>query len=520
MAQPNWTDGLNLLGNQSTPSGEYIDTVTPMNPNDPILLGLDPINVPGVAFSSPAKTSQDPFSVAAGQALASGPSHIVPMPYAAVPVQDQENNRSEMPRIPGPTYVPGQWSNGVVKPEHEKAYLASVDAEKSAADEVAKAKGGQSIALAGQHMLAADQAQERLNADVAAHEAQKKQEDDYRAKTQRFIDDAASEKVDPDRYMNSQGTVSRIAMILGSGLGGWSTKGQGPNQMLSMIQKNIDRDIQAQEKDLDTKHRGASNMMNMLGEMRASGLSDSQARATLNAAQWKIAGEKFNAIEASSQDPIYQANASQVKAGLDQKQAEAQMQLDKLRWIPAHTVGGATGILPSESDAKVDLKRVVTAPNGDKILVRSEKEAERLTAASSLIPQLKRNFAEAQAIREDPSWVVSPEKRQRLHTLQALSEPIISKLGDDSVLRESEQKEMRDSVTTFTSVIPGTSDNLMKTSASFDSRLNDMFTKQDAPVVKTGYAQTPYGNTAPYGVYAGRNQSPKGSGMPSGAKKR
>ncbi len=193
--------------------------------------------------------------------------------------------------------------------------------------------------MANRNMLAAEQAQMHAQArqmDLQTQAAEASQQmatqraDEQRARIdagmkdfQRLSDDAVSGKVDPNRYMHDQSTGSRILMAIGAGLGGFvNAKTGAPNAMLDMVQKNIDRDISAQEHALASKKWRAGQAQNMLGELRAQGLDERQAQLQLQSAQWRIAEEKLKAIAMQSQDPITQAKAEMMSVQMQNKRNE------------------------------------------------------------------------------------------------------------------------------------------------------------------------------------------------------
>lgn len=430
-----------------------------------------------------------------------------------LPTPSQPLQPSGPPIIPG-RYVAAGWDKSRLpwKPETIKAAENAIGQHEQAADQLTSALSAQQDALDRFHQEQAAKAQERAAQQYQVEQSRQEHIKQQTQKYQDFVDQAGSEKVDPDRYLHSQGTGTRILMAIGAGLGGFVSDKGGTNPMLDMIQKNIDRDIQAQQQDLATKRWKSGAQMNMLGELRAQGMDERMAANTLESAQWKIAEEQLKAQLAHTESPLTQARGAEAIAAFNDKRVGLKMEADAIMHHNAQFIGGA-------QPNKVDMDKIARTPDGKFVMARNDKVAQDLTQMSAELPKIQRYFNEALTIREKPLWWTSPQDLQRLRSLQTLTAPLISKMGDNSVLRDAEREAMNDSVTAFTSWTPGTSENMKKSRDGFVANVNDAFKAQAAPVVDTGYSYDARGNIVPVAGFKGENLNPKNQSMPSGAKK-
>jgi hypothetical protein len=128
----------------------------------------------------------------------------------------------------------------------------------------------------------------QASADVLGNAA--KQLDDLNARTEanrqlfveqhkQFMRDAANDHINPNHYLQSQSTGSKIATAIGLFLGGFSSAytHQG-NPAADFLNKQIDRDIQAQKDNLQNKHTLLNANMNYYHDMQ---MADNATRAQL-----------------------------------------------------------------------------------------------------------------------------------------------------------------------------------------------------------------------------------------------
>lgn len=120
--------------------------------------------------------------------------------------------------------------------------------------------------------------------------------------------DIENGKIDPNHYWHEKGTGGRIMASIGlllSGLG--SGLGGGPNMAMQVIQANIKRDIDAQEKNLETKKSLLADTYRQTGDLR---LARQMTEHTLN----NVALAQLNTIAAKSSSAQAKAVAAVANA--------------------------------------------------------------------------------------------------------------------------------------------------------------------------------------------------------------
>lgn len=139
--------------------------------------------------------------------------------------------------------------------------------------------------------------------------------------SQKYAQDAANQKIDPEHYLNSMSTghkvQSAISLVLGGVGGGMTGKG---NSALDFINSQIDRDIRGQEMNMAQKNNLFKMNMDLFGH-RMDALAKTKADV-LAVAEQNI---KMQALQ--SQDPLAQARAQQLLGGLSQERANLYQQI-------------------------------------------------------------------------------------------------------------------------------------------------------------------------------------------------
>jgi hypothetical protein len=349
--------------------------------------------------------------------------------------------------------------------------------------------------------------------DMLAEQERQRRYTDIRNRASQLADEAADLKVQPGRIFQDAGPASAIVMAIGGALGGFlSARTGGPNQFLQTVDKLIERDMHAQQVDIDQKWRKADAARNSLMDLRSQlgdeRLADEVQRARVD----KWMSTKIGAIATQSNSDVIKARAQELQDALAMRLADRQLELDKLAWRPAQLVGGSPAV------KQEDQELMVRTPDGQFIRARSAAEAQKLRADVPLAEDIKAGIAEALQIREQPRWWMDPKALQRLNQIATVVEPKISQFGDKSVLRDAERENMRETVTAFSSYRPGTSDNLRKVSADFDKTIGRRFAQQAAPYVQEGFTHDAHGRLVPSASYTGKQQLPKPTVMPGSFK--
>lgn len=154
-------------------------------------------------------------------------------------------------------------------------------------------------------------------------------------------------KIDPDRYWDNQGP-GQLAAGLGIILGGLASgmKG-GPNVALQMIQRNIDRDINAQKEDINKKKNAMNFFYRKLGDLNQAELL---ARSVANE-DYQLQLQKLTQITKSPQ----------IKIGAEQTILALQQQNDAFEHAAKQAAAGGTRVTKTIAPKGQDLKGVKTA---------------------------------------------------------------------------------------------------------------------------------------------------------------
>jgi hypothetical protein len=115
-------------------------------------------------------------------------------------------------------------------------------------------------AITQQQKASSDLAQKRVEVD--AQQAQEVDKEQNRWKIEqaeklgqidKATEDVRTGMIQPNHYLENQSVPKKIATAIGMILGGGSTGGQGPNPGMQFLQSQIGRDIDAQQKNQDTR---------------------------------------------------------------------------------------------------------------------------------------------------------------------------------------------------------------------------------------------------------------------------
>jgi hypothetical protein len=152
--------------------------------------------------------------------------------------------------------------------------------------------------------------------------------DEKMTELERQLDDVATKKIDPQRLMKETPGLGFMA-IIGGAIGGFyqGLTRSGENPFLKELNIMIDRDIAAQEKEIDTGIRGANQQMGLLAQQRAIFQDTQQAKMAAQALYYQSAEDQLMAEAARYDQPIYKARAEEAAA---QIQAEKQALLLKI----------------------------------------------------------------------------------------------------------------------------------------------------------------------------------------------
>lgn len=275
--------------------------------------------------------------------------------------------------------------------------LAAAEGDAEAA-QLQQAKTAQSLAAT---QMQAQQAALDEQARVAKQWNSRWQESQSRAEA--LANQIANGQVDPNHLWGSMNTGQMLgtsfAMIL-SGIGSGMTMGRQQNMAVDFVQKAIDRDIEAQKINLDTKKSLLSHYVQQGHDIQEAGRLARADALDAAAGQLRMVGTKYAGQQAADaaqaniavlhrqaalerQQVYAQGMDNQLKA-LQVMQAKQALQMAPLqREIAMKSEMGA--VFPKEAAYLMDEKRRVVGKNGVTYATspESKKEIEELRQAYS-----------------------------------------------------------------------------------------------------------------------------------------
>lgn len=207
----------------------------------------------------------------------------------------------------------------------------------------------QSMAAKQQAAVAQKQSQEFDKLIAHGHELDAKFNQEHDAAMQ----DYNNGHIDPSRYMSSKGVAEQALTALGlimGGLGGGMT-GHGGNMALDFLNKNIDRDIEAQKFEMHKKQNIMAAMRDHYGDERT-------AMLTTKAFMLDKYAADMAKIAAKSSDPMAQARAQQAIGQLRMQAGATLDEAKKREFVKSATAQGlmtpeqAITSLPKEQQSK------------------------------------------------------------------------------------------------------------------------------------------------------------------------
>ncbi len=185
---------------------------------------------------------------------------------------------------------------------------ATFPREQQAIQDLATAERAKADALAaGMSVVGEDRVREAEKRRLEAEEADKIFAG-YQEETQRQLDDVRSRKIDPNRLIKNMGAGWAI---LGGVLAGFyqGVTKSDKNTFLDELNRNMDRDIAQQERDLDRQTKSAENRRSLLSDMRATYKDKELARIQAKNLYYEGIKEMLAAEAATYDSPAVQARA-------------------------------------------------------------------------------------------------------------------------------------------------------------------------------------------------------------------
>ena len=266
--------------------------------------------------------------------------------------------------------------------------LGTYDAEKDAIQRRTEAEISRDQTVAQDRMVAEqqhrDSIEDQAKADKEASDNFNREMSELRAERAKI----AEMKVDPKRLMKSDPSLA-VGAIIGGALGGFfqGMTGGRENQVLSMIERKIDKDVSEQERLINERKGANAASMTALGELRSKYKDERTASLQLKSLQLESVKGTIDARAQALGTDVARANADTLLAGIDRKQAELDRQMAEERKRAAAAAASAAAAAKMRERqqnfenslklAELDTKRMEA---GGKAAEKLDKEAARFVA--------------------------------------------------------------------------------------------------------------------------------------------
>lgn len=269
------------------------------------------------AGDQPYGTPPAPVVVNVGTSAAPATSVSSPqgMPVASSPEQAAQGPVQPTDVPAGPSSTPaGPQKQPAASSDQSQApsTMAGYQQQQSGIQEEAAAQ-----AAIGKQQEAILKGQAQAGADMLSKYQQQFQ--DLNDERQNFQHDVQNNKIDPNRYMGSQNASDRMMTSVGLILGGLGGGGSS-NQALDFLNRQIDRDIDAQKANLGSSETLLSGNLRQFGNLR-------DATDMTKVMQNDLLINKLQQISAASAAPAAKARADQLAGQLQQQVAPLMQQL-------------------------------------------------------------------------------------------------------------------------------------------------------------------------------------------------
>lgn len=225
---------------------------------------------------------------------------------------------------PLPTVPPLRTAGGSSKSQSEKN-TAIKQSEKELFDYAEKTQRAGEIAALAKEDYANRKREIQEQAYVEERALAKRVDDEVMRRISEYDihrEELAKKQVDPEQYQKSLTGGQRFANFLAIALGGIGQAfGGGRNNALDMINADIERNIIAQEKNIDNGRRGLEAEQNQLAQY-VKIMGDRQAaKKALRADLLEEAQSRLDMFLARNEQQLVQANGAQLRAGIQEKVA-------------------------------------------------------------------------------------------------------------------------------------------------------------------------------------------------------
>lgn len=295
----------------------------------------------------------------------------------------------------------------------QKSLLSGFDKEAEGLQAQSSAEGDRA-AMRGDGMRDLARMQEE-DAAIRAAEMDMAQRDfdNSMSEVTRQLDAVRNQKVDPTRLMQQDGMGIRA--VIGGMLGGiyMGLNKMDHNPFMDDLNKQIDRDIAAQEKNIDNARGAAGERMNLLREQRATFKDNDLAKLATRRTMYEAMEHHIEAEASRFDQPIAKARADQALAVLGRNKDQLDLQI-KERAL--HAAAAAAAAQASAARGAMKEQREAFAQTYEKNLAAGMSPQQAEAEAGRMVQNLYgggagERPAGVQGAKPDPVSMVPKDQR-------------------------------------------------------------------------------------------------------------
>lgn len=178
--------------------------------------------------------------------------------------------------------------------------------------------------------------------------------------------DLASMRVDPNKWEKETPTLSKVLLAVATGIHGFTSKGRGPNPIMGLIENAIDRDVDAQEKNIAIRAKRIKMGMEFKNRQ-------AQVRSALHAAYYERALGAVEQVKYHAKNERTALNAQALEAELA---AKAKLAMANYYGESVKAATAPVGKPLKAGDVEKQISNVAVIERGANILERVRKLTE------------------------------------------------------------------------------------------------------------------------------------------------
>lgn len=298
----------------------------PMAPSSPVSPLAQGLQLP--AGIAPPGTPPAVMAPTPPNAAAVPPVHAAPPPPVAAPPAAPRHSGGPV-GMPAPAGPQGpSWTQK--RRADEQAYLSAIGDERSAMQRANDAAQVRDDEAAQAEARIARQKEEYAANEASFQRDEAAARDAFRAQTQKQIDEVRNATIDPGRLYRDSGALTGVMVGIGGALAGMASalNKSDPDAFTKVIQRHIDRDVDAQVRGLAQKNAGIADRNTMYAQLVADNRDAVLSRAQTTAAMLESARGMAAAEAKRLGTPEAQARFEALDAQLAQRQAQAHAAVD------------------------------------------------------------------------------------------------------------------------------------------------------------------------------------------------